>query len=89
MPAASNDGFEIARKDLELRGPGELFGVRQSGELGFVLADIYADAGVMRQAADAARKLLEEDPLLQDASHAEIARELRQLQKTEESHSVL
>lgn len=87
--AASNDGFEIARKDLELRGPGELFGVRQSGELGFVLADIYADAGVMRQAADAARKLLEEDPLLQDASHAEIARELRQLQKTEESHSVL
>ncbi len=87
--ASSNDGFEIARKDLELRGPGELFGVRQSGELGFVLADIYADAGVMRQAADAAGKLLEEDPLLQDASHAKIARELRQLQKTEESHSVL
>lgn len=39
----SNDGFYIANKDLELRGPGQLGGIMQSGELGFVIADIYSD----------------------------------------------
>ena len=39
----SNDGFYIANKDLELRGPGQLGGIMQSGELGFVIADIYDD----------------------------------------------
>lgn len=39
----SNDGFEIANKDLELRGPGQLGGIRQSGDLGFAVADIYED----------------------------------------------
>lgn len=39
----SNDGFHIANKDLELRGPGQLGGIMQSGELGFVIADIYSD----------------------------------------------
>ena len=50
----STDGFYIAEKDLELRGPGDLFGVRQSGELGFVLADIYRDAGLLKKASDLA-----------------------------------
>jgi len=58
----SNDGFKIAHKDLELRGPGELFGVRQSGELSFAVADIYEDADVMQMAADAADAVLGEDP---------------------------
>ena len=87
--ASSNDGFEIAQKDLELRGPGELFGVRQSGEIGFVLADIYADADVMRSAADAAASLLTQDPGLKDPSHSQIAEELARLMKEEASHSVL
>ena len=87
--ASSNDGFEIAQKDLELRGPGELFGVRQSGEIGFVLADIYADADVMKAAADAAGAILTEDPGLKDVTHAGILKELTRLQKSDGSHSAL
>ena len=87
--ASSNDGFEIARKDLELRGPGELFGVRQSGEIGFALADIYADADVMRAAADAAGTLLTEDPGLKDESHESIRKELMRLQSDSGNHSAL
>lgn len=50
----SNDGFEIAQEDLRLRGPGDIFGIRQSGELSFSLGDIYTDAEIMRMAAEAA-----------------------------------
>lgn len=48
---ASEDGFFIASEDLRLRGPGDLFGVRQSGELNFRLADIYRDSALMTKAA--------------------------------------
>jgi ATP-dependent DNA helicase RecG len=51
---ASDDGFFIASEDLRLRGPGDLFGVRQSGELSFRLADIYRDGAVMKMAAEEA-----------------------------------
>lgn len=51
----SNDGFHIANEDLKLRGPGDLFGVRQSGDLAFELADIYQDADIMKAAAQAAQ----------------------------------
>lgn len=60
----SNDGFYIASEDLKMRGPGELFGVRQSGELAFCNADIYADAGVLQQASEAVDRILKEDPNL-------------------------
>ncbi|MBO5999742.1 MAG: ATP-dependent DNA helicase RecG [Lachnospiraceae bacterium] len=46
----TNDGFEIAEKDLEMRGPGDLFGTLQSGEAGFVLGDIYTDQQIMYRA---------------------------------------
>ena len=49
----SDDGFEIAANDLRLRGPGDLFGVRQSGEMLFALGDIYADADLLAMAAEA------------------------------------
>lgn len=48
----SNDGFYIASEDLRLRGPGDLFGIRQSGEMQFKLGDIYQDAALLQQAAD-------------------------------------
>lgn len=60
----SNDGFYIASEDLKLRGPGELFGVRQSGEFAFRNADIYADAGVLQEASEAVEAILESDPQL-------------------------
>lgn len=72
----SDDGFEIARKDLDLRGPGELFGVRQSGELSFLIADAYQDADIMQEAAEAATKLLEEDPDLTLDQNRALAAEL-------------
>ena len=43
----SNDGFYIANKDLEMRGPGQLSGIAQSGELGFAIADIYNDKDII------------------------------------------
>lgn len=58
----SNDGFEIANEDLKLRGPGDFFGIRQSGEMEFTLADIYQDAMILQQAAGEVTGLLEEDP---------------------------
>ena len=47
----SNDGFEIAREDLKMRGPGDLFGIRQSGDLVFQIGDIWNDADILTQAA--------------------------------------
>lgn len=66
---ASNDGFAIASEDLKLRGPGDFFGIRQSGELQFALGDIYQDAAVLRQASEAAGCLLAEDPELVREEH--------------------
>jgi len=60
----SNDGFEIANEDLKLRGPGDFFGIRQSGEMQFTLADIYQDAMILQQVAGEVTALLSEDPEL-------------------------
>ena len=54
----SNDGFEIAGEDLRLRGPGDLFGIRQSGDMEFALADIYQDAQVVKKASEAGGAIL-------------------------------
>lgn len=72
----SNDGFEIAAKDLELRGPGDLFGIRQSGLLDFQIADLFADASVMQCANEAAGKILEEDPGFEWEEHRELQKKL-------------
>ena len=75
----SNDGFEIANRDMQLRGPGDLFGVRQSGMLDFALADIYSDADTLQQANEAIGKLLKEDPKLQREENASLKRRYEQL----------
>lgn len=54
---SSNDGFHIAAEDLKLRGPGELAGIRQSGELAFALGDIYEDADILKMADEAVRSI--------------------------------
>ena len=57
----SNDGFFIASEDLKLRGPGDFFGIRQSGDMEFRLADVYQDASVLQRASEACNAILKED----------------------------
>ena len=54
----SNDGFYIAEQDLKLRGPGDFFGIRQSGDVNFRLADIYTDADMLKKAKDCAEYVI-------------------------------
>ena len=61
----SNDGFYIASEDLKLRGPGDLFGIRQSGILDFRLGDVYQDSKILQRASDAANEILRLDPKLE------------------------
>ena len=60
----SNDGFFIANEDLKLRGPGDLFGIRQSGDLDFGLGDIYQDSDVLMLAGELADQVLSGDVVL-------------------------
>ena len=60
----TNDGFKIAEEDLKQRGPGDFFGVRQSGDLRFKIGDIFSDSKVLKEAADAAGAVLAKDELL-------------------------
>lgn len=57
----SNDGFLIANEDLKLRGPGDFFGVRQSGDFEFRLGDIMNDANILKQASEAVELILNEE----------------------------
>ena len=55
----SNDGFFIASEDLKLRGPGDVFGVRQSGLLEFKIGDVFTDASILQKASEAAQNILD------------------------------
>ncbi len=68
----SNDGFYIASQDLKLRGPGDLFGIRQSGDLHFALGDIYQDAGILQRASERADRIMAEDTALAGAKYASL-----------------
>ena len=68
----SNDGFFIASEDLRLRGPGDLFGIRQSGLLDFRLGDVFQDSKILKMANEAAAELLEEDPELKKEGHEKL-----------------
>ncbi len=65
----SNDGFKIAEEDLKQRGPGDLFGVRQSGDLNFRLGDIYHDSNLVKESAMDADRILAQDPDLTLPQH--------------------
>lgn len=73
----SGDGFKIAEADLELRGPGEFLGTRQSGLLGFKIADLVRDLGTLEKARTAAVKLIEIDPRLEKPEHQKLQRQLK------------
>jgi ATP-dependent DNA helicase RecG len=76
--ARTQDGFEIARADLRLRGPGELLGTRQAGQKLFDLADLYRDEAILDEAREEAFALAEADPDLARPEHAAAREALEQ-----------
>ena len=75
----SNDGFFIASEDLRLRGPGDLFGIRQSGILDFKLGDVFQDSQVLQQASEAATLILEEDPQLEKEKYQSLKQQVQKI----------
>jgi ATP-dependent DNA helicase RecG len=72
----TNDGFRIAEKDMELRGPGDIAGTRQSGLLDFKLADIVQDREILQQASQAAQQLLDSDVELESTANAALRHQI-------------
>jgi len=73
----TQDGFEIAREDLRIRGPGELLGTRQSGQKLFDVADLYRDEAILEEAREEAFALVERDPELAAPEHRPASEALR------------
>ncbi len=72
----SNDGFYIASEDLKLRGPGDIFGLRQSGDMEFKLADIFTDANLLKTVSEEVNRMLSDDPELKREENRELGRRL-------------
>jgi ATP-dependent DNA helicase RecG len=77
---STNNGFEIAEKDLELRGPGEIEGTRQSGALNLKLADIVKDRPILEAAKKTAEEIIETDAELEAAENLQLKQYLMSLQ---------
>ncbi len=65
----TNDGFEISRKDLELRGSGQFFGTRQHGIPELKVANLFSDAEIMQEAVSCASEIIQNDPMLKTEEH--------------------
>jgi ATP-dependent DNA helicase RecG len=81
----TNDGFEIASVDLQLRGPGELQGTRQSGALEFKIADIAKDGKILQIARDAAEWIVETDPEISKPGNLPLKQHLKHLASQQQS----
>jgi ATP-dependent DNA helicase RecG len=68
----TNDGFKISEVDMEIRGPGEFFGTRQSGVLNFILTDLNRDKDILDSARKLAFEIIETDPQIRKPEHASI-----------------
>lgn len=84
----TDNGFKIAEKDLEIRGPGDIEGTRQSGLLNFKLANIVEDRGWLELAGAAVELLLEDDPELMADSNRRL-REFLQAQRGKTAWSII
>jgi ATP-dependent DNA helicase RecG len=82
--ASVSDGFKLADEDLKLRGPGEYFGVRQSGFPDFRMADL-GNVGLVESARAAAAELLRRDPELSKPEHQQLANRVEELRRAESS----
>ncbi len=76
---STTDGFKIAEKDLELRGPGDFFGQRQHGLPAMKAADLAGDTRVLKEAQEAAEALLEQDPRLQEKENRPLMEKVKRL----------
>ena len=76
---ATRDGFKIGERDMQLRGPGEILGTRQSGELEFKAGDIFQDRDILYQAIEDRNELLTQDPALTKPEHLLFRQKLAQL----------
>lgn len=85
----SNDGFEIAEKDFALRGPGDLTGIRQSGDARFRLADVTKDGEILRLAGETAAAVLSDDPCFADPQYELLGRKVRSLLEDEDTSLAL
>ncbi len=86
---STSDGFEIANLDLQLRGPGDLDGTKQSGILDFKIADIIKDEKILIEARNSAIELIKNDPQLKDPIHKEISKNLAELIKRRGNWSLI
>ncbi len=75
---ATNDGFKIAEKDLEIRGPGDIEGTKQSGVLNFKLANIVQDKVILEAARTGAERILDDDPDMVEPAHQPVKNYLQQ-----------
>ena len=76
---ATNDGFVIAEKDLELRGPGNIMGTQQSGEMPLRITNLVSDSQLIQKIRSLVQKILDKDPKLLNENNKEI---LNYLKKT-------
>ena len=79
---SASDGFKIAEKDLEIRGPGEFLGSRQSGLPNFKIASLIRDANILSLAKKAAWDLISLDPQLEKPKHEKIKQKFKELSKS-------
>lgn len=82
----SNDGFEIAREDLKLRGPGDFFGIRQSGIMNFAVGDVFNDAAILSAASEESNRLSEEDPYLKSEKNRRLGSILEEYRQNMENN---
>jgi ATP-dependent DNA helicase RecG len=78
----TNNGFEIAEADLQMRGPGDLMGTQQSGVLDLLIADLGQDGRVLQQAREAAVGLLDKDPLLERPENRPVRQQIDSVKKS-------
>ncbi len=78
----TNNGFEISETDLQLRGPGDLMGTQQSGALDLLIADLGKDGDILKQAREAAQKILEHDPKLEKPENRVIRLQIESIKKS-------